>query len=251
MSRSQIEIGDIFRKYGHLLGKLPKDHRKVVQAMINCRTPALGGHLSKCSKCDYQDQSYNSCRNRHCPKCQFSSKTKWIDKRVNELLPVDYFHVVFTLPHELNSLILQNKRVCYSILFKSVSETLKEVARNPKNLGANIGFFSILHTWGQALTEHPHIHVVVPGGGLSEDKRKWINCRENYFLPLKILNLVFRAKFLEYLIDLFNKGKLDFYGRISCLEDKKRKDLSYLSIKSGARNGLCMQKNHSLVQSRF
>jgi hypothetical protein len=217
---TRIEVGEIFREYGHLLGKISRDQRKVVNALINCRTSALGGHISKCNRCSHTDQSYNSCRNRHCPKCQFSKQIKWVDQRAKELLAVDYFHVVFTLPHELNPLILQNKKVCYDILFKSVSETLKEVAKNPKNLGANIGFFSILHTWGQKLTEHPHIHVVVPSGGLSPDKRKWISCRENYFLPIKILNLAFRAKFLEYLKGAFDIDKLAFRGRIIQLENR-------------------------------
>lgn len=220
MVDTRIEVGEIFREYGHLLGKISRDQRKVVNALINCRTSALGGHISKCNRCSHTDQSYNSCRNRHCPKCQFSKQTKWVDQRAKELLAVDYFHVVFTLPHELNPLILQNKKVCYDILFKSVSETLKEVAKNPKNLGANIGFFSILHTWGQKLTEHPHIHVVVPSGGLSPDKRKWISCRENYFLPIKILNLAFRAKFLEYLKGAFDIDKLAFRGRIIQLENR-------------------------------
>jgi hypothetical protein len=166
MKNKKLEIADIFRNHGHLLKNLPSQHRKVIRDIINCRTASLGGHISECNKCGNKEQSYNSCRSRHCPKCQFVTKTKWVEKREQELLPVDYFHVVFTLPSELNALILQNKKVCYSILFKSVSKTLKEVASNKKNLGADIGFFMVLHTWGQNLLDHPHLHVVVPSGGM-------------------------------------------------------------------------------------
>lgn len=219
MEKQKVEVGDIFREYGDQLGKISREQRKVVNAIKNCRTSALGGHITKCNKCEHSEQSYNSCRNRHCPKCQHNKQTEWVEKRVDELLPVDYFHVVFTLPHELNPLMLQNKEVCYKILFKAVSQTLKEVAANPKNLGANIGFFAILHTWGQSLTEHPHIHIVVPSGGLSESKRKWISCKKNYFLPLKILNRVFRAKFLEFLKDSYFSGELEFHGRLQKLSE--------------------------------
>jgi hypothetical protein len=212
------EVGDIFREYEHLIPKVSRDQRKVINALKNCRTSALGGHVANCNRCGNQDQSYNSCRNRHCPKCQYNKKTEWVEKRVEELLPTDYFHVVFTVPSLLNPLALQNKRIFYTLLFKCVSETIKEVAKNPKRLGAHVGFFCVLHTWGQKLTEHPHIHVVIPKGGLSLDKRSWNEPKGNYLLPNKILSKVFRAKFLESLHDSF--GVLEFHGRIKSLEEK-------------------------------
>jgi len=218
MKSPEWEIGDIFREYEHLLPKVSREQRKVINALKNCRTSALGGHIANCKRCGHKDQSYNSCRNRHCPKCQHNKKSDWVQKRIDELLPVDYFHVVFTVPSSLSALALQNKRVFYSLLFKKVSETIKEVAKNPKRLGAHTGFFCVLHTWGQKLTEHPHIHVVIPKGGLSLDKRSWIEPRSNYLLPNKILSKVFRAKFLEGLFENFDE--LEFFGRISHLQKK-------------------------------
>ncbi len=221
MYRPNIEVADIFREYSHLLTGISKEQWKVVNAIVNCRTEALGGHLSECNKCDYKDQSYNSCRNRHCPKCQFSKKEKWVQKRIEELIPVDYFHAVFTLPHELNPLILQNKRVCYELLFRAVSETLKEVAENPKYLGAKIGFFSILHTWGQSLVEHPHIHVVIPSGGINEEKKTWVKIKKKFLLPIKVLSLVFRGKYLSFLEKEYQNGNLEFHGRCEDLQHEK------------------------------
>ncbi len=214
------EVGDIFREFDHLLPKVSREQRKVINALKNCRTSALGGHIANCSACGHKDQSYNSCRNRHCPKCQFNKKTKWVDKRIDELLPVDYFHVVFTIPNMLAPIGLQNKRLFYSLLFKKVSETIKEVAKNPKRLGANMGFFCVLHTWGQKLTEHPHIHVVIPKGGLSLDRRKWVEPRGDFLLPNRILSKVFRAKFLEGLFESYEE--FDFLGRLETLNDKNQ-----------------------------
>jgi hypothetical protein len=207
-----LEIADIFNDYGHLLGRLPLHHHKVIQAIKNCRTSVLGGHKLQCDSCDFNKNAYNSCRNRHCPKCGFTARVKWIEKRTEELFDCQYFHVVFTLPSELRSVILENQKICYDLLFKASSETLKEVAANPKNLGAEIGCIGVLHTWAQNLLDHPHIHFIVPGGGLSKDKSKWIACKEDFLVPVKILSKVFKAKFLEYLEKLFDQNKLKLTG---------------------------------------
>lgn len=216
--RPKIEVADIFNQFGHLVGSLSSEQRKVIQDIKNCRTKVLGGHSLECSECKYIKNEYNSCRNRHCPKCQYLSRMKWIEKRREDLLSCQYFHVVFTIPDELNKLILQNKEVCYNILFKSSSQTLKEVASNPKNLGAEIGFIGILHTWAQNLIDHPHIHYIVPGGGFHENN-KWVSCRQNYFLPVQILSVVFRGKFLNYLEIAYNEGKLKCLGQIEDLKE--------------------------------
>ena len=219
MNSPKWEIGDIFREYEHLLPYVTREQRKVINALKNCRTSAIGGHVGICNNCGHKDQSYNSCRNRHCPKCQFNKKTEWVQKRVDELLATDYFHMVFTLPNILNPISLQNKKVFYSLMFSCVSQTIKEVAKNPKRMGAHVGFFCILHTWGQKLTEHPHIHVVIPKGGLSLDKRSWVEPKGNYLLPNKVLSKVFRAKLLEGLYKDFKK--LEFHGKISHLSHKQ------------------------------
>ena len=223
-SKNKIEIADIFYQNKSLLKKLKlsKNQWKVVQALINCRTSALGGHSLECNNCSNVEQSYNSCRNRHCPKCQFSAKVKWLEARTSELLPVNYFHLVFTLPSELNALILQNKRLCYSILFKAASSTIKEVAKNPKNLGAKVGFFMILHTWGQNLKDHPHVHVVTPAGGLALNHKSWISCKKKYFLPVKVLSSVFRGKYLSLLEKAYTKDKLVFLGKLLPFANKNK-----------------------------
>jgi hypothetical protein len=220
IKKPKTEIAEIFRDYKHLLGKIPNSHHKVVQDVINCRTSVLGGHQLKCNECSYSENSYNSCRNRHCPKCQYIAKIKWVENRIEDLLPCQYFHVVFTLPSLLNCLIIQNKKIAYGILFRAASETLKEVAVNPKNMGAEVGFIGILHTWGQNLMDHPHLHFIVPGGGLNKEKNRWISCKDKYFLPIKILSLVFRGKFLKYFEEAFNNNQLEFHGKISVLSDK-------------------------------
>jgi len=214
MKKPNLEIADIFHKFGHLLGNLPKDHKKVVQDILNCRTSVLGGHKLKCGNCDLEKNSYNSCRSRHCPKCQFLTKAKWIEKRSQDLLPCQYFHVVFTIWSELRPLFLRNKKVCYNLLFKAASETLKEVAENPKNLGAEIGFIGVLHTWSQSLINHYHIHFIVPGGGLNKEQTKWIPCRKDYFLPIKKLSAVFKGKMLNYLRKAYDKGEFEFSGKL-------------------------------------
>ena len=217
---SGLEVADVFRKYSHLLGPMPSSHFKVIRDITNCRTEVLGGHVLECPECNHKEHSYNSCRNRHCPKCQFLTKIKWIEARVEELLPVQYFHVVFTIPHELNPLVLCNKKILYNILFMAASQTLKDVAANPDNLGAEVGFITLLHTWGQNLLEHPHLHVVIPGGGISFDAKKWIHCKKRFLFPVKILSKVFRGKFLELLKKSFNEGNLIFPGRIEYLSNQ-------------------------------
>jgi len=193
-SLPKLEVADIFRKYRHLLGNLSPENLKVVNAITNCRTSVLGGHKLKCNICGHDEHSYNSCRNRFCPKCQYLTKMNWIEMRMEDLLPCPYFHLVFTVPSELRTLFLGNKKLCYNILFKTASETLKQVAENPKNFGAKIGFIGVLHTWSQELIDHPHVHFVVPAGGLNKKKTKWITSRNNFFLSVKILSKVFKAK---------------------------------------------------------
>jgi len=208
-ARKKTEIADIFNNYGHLLGKMPLSHHKVVQAIKNCRTDALGGHQMECSSCDHKKNAYNSCRNRHCPKCGFTARTRWIEKRCEELLDCPYFHVVFTVPSELRQLMLNNKKICYNLLFKASSQTIKEVAKNPKNLNAEVGSIGVLHTWGQNLVDHPHIHFIVPGGGLSDDRQEWVKAKESFLLPVKVLSKVFKAKFLELFEKAYAESKLE------------------------------------------
>ncbi len=179
---------------------------------MRCRTAALGGHRDQCDRCGHQTISYNSCRNRHCPKCQTNARDKWLRSRQRELLPVTYYHVVFSVPHRLVPLMWQNKRVLFALLFEASAATLLEVAANPKRLGARIGFLSVLHTWGQTLQPHPHIHCVVPNGGLSPDHKHWICSRQSFFLPVRVLSRVFRGKFVAGLRQLFRKNKLQFFG---------------------------------------
>jgi len=218
------EVADIFRVYGQTYcekHRLPLYMYKVMNSIESCRTAKLGGHIDVCDNCGHQRISYNSCRNRHCPKCQNLNIEKWIGKRKNELLPVQYYHVVFTIPDDLNNLALRNKRVIYSLLFKASSETLKELARDKKYLGAKIGFISILHTWGQNLMDHPHIHCIVTGGGISLDKNKWIKTKNDFFIPIKVLSSLFKGKFLYYLKREYKKDNLDFTGLISPLKSNK------------------------------
>jgi predicted Zn-ribbon and HTH transcriptional regulator len=213
-----LEVAEIFERFSHELGRLPQAHRKVIQDIRNCRTSRLGGHRLRCDECSHEKQSYNSCRNRHCPKCQFTAKVRWIEKRTEDLLECPYFHVVFTVPSELNALILRNKRKSYDILFKAASQTLKEVAQNPKHLGAEIGFIGVLHTWGQNLLDHPHIHFIVPGGGLNPDKTQWVQCQKDFLMPVKVLSRVFRGKILSYFEKAFDQKDLEFMGTIDHLQ---------------------------------
>ncbi len=190
-----------------------------MRAIEVCRTAALGGHLDQCEQCGHRRISYNSCRNRHCPKCQALAKVEWLAAREAELLPVHYFHVVFTLPECLAPLALQNKRVVYNLLFRAASQTLLQIAADPKHLGAEIGFLAILHTWGQNLLDHPHLHCVVPGGGLSPDGKRWISCRKKFLLPVRVLSRLFRRLFLQSLKHSFEQGKLEFHGSLRDLAE--------------------------------
>jgi hypothetical protein len=225
MTPPAVEVADILRaqadKFIDRHCDLALQQLKVMRAIIRCRTAALGGHIDTCSRCDYWSISYNSCRDRHCPKCQAQARQRWIAAREQELLETSYFHVVFTLPHELNALVRQNQRELYDLLFRTVAETLIEVAADPEHLGAKIGFFGILHTWGQNLLFHPHIHCVVPSGGLAPDRSRWIRPRYPFFLPVKVLSKVFRGKFVAGLKRAFRKKRLTFAGEIQPLQEQK------------------------------
>jgi hypothetical protein len=196
-------------------------HLKVLDAITRCRTSALGGHRDRCEDCGHTAISYNSCRNRHCPRCQGNARIRWLEQRKRELLPTRYVHAVFTLPRELAPLALQNKRLTYSLLFRASAATLLEVARDPRHLGAEIGFFSVLHTWDQRLQHHPHVHCVIAAGGLAPDRRSWISSRRTFFLPVKVLGRVFRGKFVAGLKAGFREGKLKFHGQITSLADPR------------------------------
>jgi hypothetical protein len=193
-----------------------------MDAIVRCRTAALGGHRDQCLRCGHQAISYNSCRNRHCSKCQGNARSKWLAARSAELLPVPYFHIVFTLPHELSALVLQNKRLLYDLLFRTSAATLLEVVRNPKHLGADIGLLSVLHTWGQNLQHHPHVHCVVPAGGIALDGSGWIAASPRFFLPVRVLSRVFRGKFTAGLKQLFLQHKLQFHGSLQELAKPER-----------------------------
>ena len=227
MSRPTLEVADIFRAQGKNFidrhrNTIRFQQLKVMRAIMHCRTAALGGHVDICPRCGGDRAiSYNSCRNRHCPKCQSQARQRWIAARKQELLATRYFHVVFTLPHELHMLVLQNGTELYNLLFRTVAETLLEIARDPKHLGAEIGFFGILHTWGQNLLFHPHIHCVIPAGGIAPDHARWIHPRYPFFLPVKVLGKVFRGKFVEGLRRAFRSERLKFAGQIQHLTKPK------------------------------
>lgn len=227
MTRPAVEVADILRAQGNDFidrhrNQICFQQLKVMQAIVRCRTAALGGHIDTCPQCGgTQTLSYNSCRNRHCPKCQAQARLRWIAARERELLATRYFHVVFTLPHELHALILQNESELYNLLFRTVAETLVEVAQNPEHLGAEIGFFGILHTWGQNMLFHPHIHCVIPGGGFAPDRTRWIQPRYPFFLPVKVLGKVFRGKFVDGLKKAFRRKSLTCAGQIQYLSEPK------------------------------
>jgi hypothetical protein len=217
MSRPTLEVADIVRAAGNRFWEqqqshLAWPHRKVLDAIVRCRTAALGGHRDQCVRCGHQAISFNSCRNRHCPKCQGNAHAKWLVARSAELLPVPYFHVVFTLPHELSALALQNKRLLYDLLYRTSAATMLELACDPKHLGADIGFLGVLHTWGQNLEHHPHVHYIVPAGGLALDGSGWIDSSRRFFLPVHALSRVFRGKFVAGLNQLFAQRELQFHG---------------------------------------
>src|SRR6202158_833516 len=226
MSWPPLEVADIIRAAGDAFIErnrhwLRWKHVKVLLAIRRCRTAALGGHLDECTRCGHRVISFNSCRNRHCPKCQTAARERWIAARRRELLPTRYLHVVFTLPSRLAPLVLQNKKILYDLLFRTSAETLLEVARNPRHLGAEIGFFSVLHTWSQKLKIHPHVHCVVPAGGLSPDHTRWVRSRDNYFLPKAVLREIFRGKFVDALKQAFQNGQLRFEGDLKLLAQPK------------------------------
>jgi hypothetical protein len=213
--RAAVEVADIFRRHGpryRQLRRLPLDQLRVLRAIETCRTAALGGHVERCGHCHHQRVSYNSCRNRHCPKCQNTARAEWVERRKGELLPVEYFHVVFTIPEELNGVALANRRLVYRLLLTTSAQTLETIAADPRHLGARIGFFSILHTWGQNLLHHPHVHCVATGGGLSPDGERWIACRPGFFLPVPVLSALFRRLLLEALRSAFHRNLLQFHG---------------------------------------
>lgn len=221
-ARPKVEVADIFKRYPLLLPRpLHLGAAKVVRDIIDCRTRKLGGHVRQCTDCAHEEISYNSCRNRHCPKCQFLARAEWVEARIDELLPVEYFHVVFTLPHELNPLILQNKKELYALLFDAASQTLREVAT--RSMQAEPGFIAVLHTWDQKLLDHPHIHMIVPGGGLRRNalgQDEWIATRRGFLLPIQILSKVFRGKFLGGLEKL--SSTLKYEGRLEKIRDPRR-----------------------------
>jgi hypothetical protein len=223
--KSSLEVSHIFRAFGAAYRdahaqEMPLRHLRTMRAIEICRTAELGGHVDECDYCGALRISYNSCRNRHCPKCQCLDKERWLGARKRDVLPTNYFHVVFTLPQDVRPIALRNQKVIYTILFKAVSETLKELAKDPAHLGAEIGFIAILHTWTQTLIDHPHIHCIVTGGGLSLDGTRWISCKKSFFIPVKILSRLFRGKFLAYLREVHDSGALVFPGKIAHLKGK-------------------------------
>jgi hypothetical protein len=227
MSRPALEVADIFRDHGQAWlaanrGHVSLEQMKVMTAVERCRTAALGGHVARCENeaCGHLHIAYNSCRNRHCPKCQATAAQDWLEAREAELLPVGYFHVVFTLPAPIANIAFQNKRVVYDLLFKASAETMLTIAADPKHLGARIGITAVLHTWGSAMTHHPHVHMIVPGGGISLDGSKWISCRKTFLLSFSVLSQLFKRLFLEKLIKAHDDRLLNFYGEHAGLADR-------------------------------
>src|SRR5271170_905708 len=217
-----LEVADIFRRHGEAYrqthaGHLGRTERRIMGAVEACRTAALGGHIERCADCGLIRVAYNSCRNRHCPKCQGPARAAWVAERQAELLPVSYFHVVFTLPASAAEIAFQNKAAVYTILFKAAAETLTTIAADPRHLGAEIGFIGVLHTWGQNLQHHPHVHCLVPGGGLSLDGTRWVSCRPGFFLPVRVLSRLYRRLFLEKMRAAFEAGELVFFGALARL----------------------------------
>lgn len=224
MAQRRLEVADVFRKHGDEFlaswgKKISSDQRRVLRVISQCRTAALGGHKLECDHCGHEEISYNSCRNRHCPKCQASARAEWLDRESKLILDAEYFHVVFTLPEALGPLALQNKRKLYGTLFHSAAETLSTIARDPTHLGAEIGFLMVLHTWGQNLHHHPHVHTVVSGGGISPDGTRWISSRKGFFVSVRVLSRLFRGKFLASLERLREKGSLVLAGDLAALAD--------------------------------
>jgi len=243
MSRPALEIADIFRLHGRSYleeygSSLSVEQHRVMRDIVACRTSVLGGHVEECDHCGHRRIAYNSCRNRHCPKCQAAARGEWMDAREADLLDVPYFHLVFTLPGELSDLALQNKRVLYAILFRAAADTLKEIAVDQKHLGAEIGFLMVLHTWGQNLMHHPHVHCVLPGGGISPDGARWVHCKrsrkgKDFFAPVTVLSRVFRGKFIDYLRRARDADELSFHGKLADLANTNEfEHLLDLAVKS-------------------
>ena len=242
MARPVLEVADIFRDHGPAwreanAGHLSLGQLKVMSAIESCRTAALGGHVARCQDCAHEVIAYNSCRDRHCPKCQGAAARKWLADREAELLPVPYYHVVFTLPASIGDIARQNKAVMYDLLFKASAETMITIAADPKHLGARIGVTSVLHTWGSALTHHPHVHMIVPGGGVSLDGENWVACRPGFFLPVRVLSRLFRRLFLEKLAAAHAAGRLHFFGERAGLADPAA-FAQYLAPSRGRMGGL-------------
>jgi hypothetical protein len=232
MDRPKLEVADIFRRYGEAYrekhgASMSTAQRRVMTAIEMCRTAALGGQIEQCDLCGKQRICYRPCGNRHCPKCQSLARAEWIEHRQAELLNCEYFHVVFTAPDRIAAIAYQNKEVVYNILFQATADTLRTIASDPKHLGAEIGFFAVLHSWGSNLLHHPHLHCVIPGGGLSPDGARWIPCRPGFFLPVRVLSRLFRRLFLERLHGAFDSGKLKFFTALEKLQDR-RELVSYL-----------------------
>ena len=226
MPRPALEVADIFRARGPAwrqanAGHVSLEQLKVMSAIERCRTAALGGHIERCEDCHYTSIAYNSCRNRHCPKCQGAAAKEWLADRQSELLPEAYYHVVFTLPAAIAEIAYQNKAAIYDLLFKVSAETMRSIAADPEHLGARIGITSVLHTWGSAMTHHPHVHMIVPGGGLSIDGKSWVSCRPGFFLPAKVLSRLFRRLFLQKLVAIHKAGHLSFFGKHAALAECK------------------------------
>lgn len=223
-TRPRLEVADVLRRYGEDYRRghpVSPQQARIMRRLSQCRTPALGGHVDACDGCGYQRISYNSCRDRHCPKCQGHKRAAWLEGRLERLLPVSYFHVVFTLPDTLNPLLLQNPALGYDLLFRAASQTLLQLAADPKRLGAQIGVTALLHTWGQNLLFHPHLHCVVTGGGLSPDANRWVGARQRYLLPVKVLGRLFRGKFLAGLKEAHAEGQLRLEGSVAGLADRR------------------------------
>jgi Putative transposase/Transposase zinc-binding domain len=224
--RLRLEVADIFHRYGTAWQRANAGHvslgqLKVMAAIEQCRSAALGGHVERCEDCGHSRIAYNSCRNRHCPKCQGAAAQEWLAAREADLLPVGYFHLVFTLPAEIGTIAYQNKAVVYDLLFRTAAETLLTIAADPKHLGARIGATAVLHTWGSAMTHHPHIHMIVPAGGISLDGTRWVHCRANFLLPVRVLSRLFRRLFLMRLADAYRAGRLGFFGEIENLRRRE------------------------------
>jgi hypothetical protein len=263
MNRPPLEVADIIRSAGESFLEKSKrwitwQHRKVLLAILRCRTAVLGGHLDRCSDCGHVAISYNSCCNRHCPRCQGNARLRWLAARERELLPTRYVHAVFTMPRKLAPVALQNKKMVFNLLFQASAETLLEVARDPRHLGAKIGFFSVLHTWNQRLQFHAHIHCVLAAGGMSPDRTRWISSSRRFFLPIKVLSPVFRGKFVAGLKAAFHAGKLQFHGSLLHLAEPRalhhgcelcsdKTGLSTPSVRSAAPNTPCDISAHTHI----